>query len=182
VKTDSSVERWRGERSVVSTPVDFEVEVLAEHEWWVLRDLRLTALKDYPAAFLSSYEREEAYGERRWRQEFVRGEWNVIRAGERRAGLLGVTRLPDMPLQECYLEYMWVDPGFRRLGVASNLLRTVLDRLRDLGVDTVLLYILAGNDDAKRLYEKFGFQHTNEWQELPGHPAGREEKMRLRLH
>jgi len=166
---------------VVSTPVDFKVEVLTEQEWWVLRDLRLTALKDYPTAFLSSYEREEAYGERRWREEFVRGEWNVIRAGERRAGLLGVTRLPDMPLQECYLEYMWVDPGFRRHGVASDLLRTVLDRIGDLGVLTVLLYILAGNDDARRLYERFGFQHTNEWQELPGHPAGREEKMWLRL-
>jgi len=166
---------------VVSTLVEFKVEVLTEADWSLLQDLRLTALKDYPTAFLSSYEREEAYDEQRWRQEFERGEWNIILTDGRRAGLLGVTRLPHMPLQECYLEYMWVDPEFRRCGVASMLLRTVLDRLRDLGVDTVLLYVLAGNDDATRLYKRFGFHYTNECQELPDHPAGREEQMRLRL-
>ena len=96
-------------------------------------------------------------------------------------GLLGVTRLPDTPSQECYLEYLWVAPWVRRRGVASMLLRKVLDRLRESGVHTVWLYILDGNDRAKRLYRRFGFQTTNERQPVAGHPAGSEEKMRLRL-
>ena len=86
-----------------------------------------------------------------------------------------------MPSQECYLEYMWVAPGLRRSGVASMLLRTVLDRLRDSGVHTVRLYVLDGNKDAMHLYERFGFERMNERQLLRDHQAGSEELMRLRL-
>ena len=86
-----------------------------------------------------------------------------------------------MPRQECYLEYMWIAPHVRRSGSGSVLLRTVLDRLYDQGVHTVWLYILNGNQAAMRLYERFGFQRTNEWQPLPDHPAGSEERMKLSL-
>jgi len=166
---------------VAGKPTDFRVEVLIENDWPRLREIRLAALKEHPQGFLASHEREAAYDERRWRQEFLRGEWNIMLAGDHEIGLLGVTREPGMPSQECYLEYLWVAPGFRRSGVASVLLRTVLDRLRDSGVHTAWLYILDGNERARRLYQRFGFQSTNERQELPDHPAGSEERMRLRL-
>jgi len=172
---------------VAGSPTSFRVEVLTEHDWPRLRTIRLTALKADPPAFLSSHNTEAAFAEQRWRQEFARGEWNVMRAadhgpGHRDVGLLGVTRLPAMPSQECYLEYLWVAPGVRQRGVASNLLRTVIDRLRDSGVRTVWLYILDGNDRAMRLYRRFGFQRTNEVQPLPDDPERTEEKLRLRLH
>lgn len=157
------------------------VEALTEDEWSRLRDIRLSALEDYPAAFLSSYEREAAYHEQRWRQEFSRGAWNILLAGGKEIGLLGVTRELTMSSQECYLESLWIAPDFRRNRAGSMLLRTVLDCLRDSGVHTVWLYILNGNEGAKRLYETFGFQSTNEWQLLPDHPAGSEHRMKLRL-
>jgi ribosomal protein S18 acetylase RimI-like enzyme len=165
----------------------FRVEVLTENYWPRLRDIRLTALNADPTAFLSSHKTEDAFSEQRWRQEFARGEWNVMRAadhdpGHRDVGLLGVTRLPATPSQECYLEYLWVAPGVRHRGVASNLLRTVLDRLRDSGVGTVWLYILDGNDRAMRLYRRFGFQRTNEPEPLPDDPTRSEERMWLRLY
>jgi ribosomal protein S18 acetylase RimI-like enzyme len=166
---------------VAHSPTSFRVEVLTEDEWSRLRDVRLTALGDSPKAFLHSHEDEAAYKEERWRQEFSRGEWNVMLADEEEVGLLGVTREPGMPRQECYLEYLWVAPLFRRSRAGSMLLRTVLDRLRDEGVHTVWLYILNGNEVAMRLYERFGFQRTNERQPLPDHPAGSEERMKLRL-
>jgi ribosomal protein S18 acetylase RimI-like enzyme len=166
---------------VANSPINFRVETLNESEWSRLRDVRLSALRDHPSAFLSSHEREAAYGEQQWRQEFARGEWNIMRTGGQEIGLLGVTRELAMSLQECYLEYLWVAPDFRRSGVASMLLRTVLDRLRDSGVHTVWLYILNGNQDAMRVYQRFGFQSTNERHLLPDHPAGSEERMKLRL-
>jgi ribosomal protein S18 acetylase RimI-like enzyme len=66
--------------------------------------------------------------------------------------------------------------------MASMLLRTVLDRLRESRVQTVWLYILDGNDTAMRLYQRFGFQSTNEVQPLPNDPARTEERLRLRLY
>jgi ribosomal protein S18 acetylase RimI-like enzyme len=65
--------------------------------------------------------------------------------------------------------------------VASMLLRTVLDRLSEAGVHTVWLYILDGNEPARRLYQRVGFQSTNDVQPLPGNPARSEELLRLNL-
>ncbi|HEY2689437.1 MAG TPA: GNAT family N-acetyltransferase [Streptosporangiaceae bacterium] len=166
---------------MADSPTNLRLETLTENEWSRLRDVRLSALRDHPSAFLASHEREAAYDEQRWRQEFSRGEWNILQADDKQIGLLGVTREWTMPLQECYLEFLWVAPDFRRSGVGSKLLRTVLDRLRDSGVHTVWLYILNGNQDAMRFYQRFGFQSTNERHLLPGHPAGSEERMKLRL-
>jgi ribosomal protein S18 acetylase RimI-like enzyme len=170
-----------GERFVVGAPINFSVKVLTEDEWPVLRDIRLSALEDSPQAFLSSFAHEVAYNEGRWRREFVRGEWAVAVAADQVIGLLGATRESAMPSHECYLEYLWVWPETRRSGVASMLLRTALDRLRDSGVRTVWLWILDGNDSAMRLYQGFGFQSTNERQRLPADPARSEERLRLSL-
>lgn len=159
----------------------FRVDVLAEDGWPRLRDIRLAALNTDPDAFLSTYEREKAYDERRWRQEFSRGEWNVMCVNDQDVGLVGAIRAADMPPHERDLEFLWIAPGSRRNRVATMLLRTVLDGLRDSGVRTVWLWILNGNDPAMRLYEQFGFQSTNKRQLLPDDPARSEERMKLRL-
>jgi ribosomal protein S18 acetylase RimI-like enzyme len=160
----------------------FRVDVLTEDDWPRLRSIRLSALRGDPLAFLATYEREAAYTEPKWRQEFSRGDWNVVRtADDHDVGLVGATREPGTSLHECHLEFLWVAPGSRRNGVATMLLRTVLDGLRDSGVRTVWLWILNGNDPALQLYQQFGFQSTNERQPLPDDPARSEERMQLRL-
>jgi ribosomal protein S18 acetylase RimI-like enzyme len=166
---------------MTSAPISFRMKVLTQDEWPVLRDIRLAALEDSPQEFLSSFAHEAAYDEGRWRREFVRGKWVVVVASGQVIGLLGATRESAMPSHECYLEYLWVWPGARRSGVASMLLRTVLDQLRDSGVRTVWLWILDGNDSAMLLYQGFGFQSTHERQCLPDDPVRSEERMRLRL-
>lgn len=50
-----------------------------------------------------------------------------------------------------------VDPGHRRQGIASALLRGCLGILRDRGERWVFLAVRASNDGASRLYEAFGF-------------------------
>ncbi len=50
-----------------------------------------------------------------------------------------------------------VDPGHRRRGIASALLRGCLGILRDRGERWVFLAVRASNDGASRLYEAFGF-------------------------
>jgi ribosomal protein S18 acetylase RimI-like enzyme len=166
---------------VADSPNSLRVNILTENEWPRLQHIRLAALRDDPSAFLSNHEREAAYDEQRWRQEFSRGEWNIMLAADREIGLLGVTREKKMPTQECYLEYLWIAPDFRLAGVGSMLLRAVLEHLRDSGVQTVWLYILNGNHGAMNFYQRFGFQSTNERQLLPDHPAGSEERMKLHL-
>jgi hypothetical protein len=47
--------------------VDVDVRALSGDEWQLKRDLRLTALKDSPDAFASSYAREAHRSETDWR-------------------------------------------------------------------------------------------------------------------
>jgi ribosomal protein S18 acetylase RimI-like enzyme len=159
----------------------FRVEVLTEGDWSRLKRIRLTALRESPHAFLSSFDREYAYDEEQWRAEFARGEWAVAVTDHWDVGLLGATCESAALSDERYLEYIWVSPDSRGCGVASMLLRTVLDHLRDSGVLTVWLWVLDGNERAMRLYERFGFLSTHERQPLTDKPERSEERMRLRL-
>jgi ribosomal protein S18 acetylase RimI-like enzyme len=181
VRLDTLARHFERDVTVTGSPTEFSVQVLTEDGWPRLRDIRLTALKSDPTAFLASYETELAYLESKWRREFSRGEWYVMGASGRDIGLVGATRWPDLPQHECDLEFLWVAPEFRRAAAATLLLRTVLDRLRDSGVRTIWLWLLNGNDPALRLFEQFGFQSTNQRQSLPDNPARSEERMSLRL-
>jgi hypothetical protein len=83
------------------------------------------------------------------RVELGDGEQLGFDAG-RPVSLVGITREADMPMDECYLGYLWVDPQFRRQGTASGLIKDVLGRLKKSGVRTVFLWVLDGNDSAMR--------------------------------
>lgn len=158
-----------------------ETELLEEADWPRLRRMRLAALKQDPPAFLSTYERELQFGERRWRTEFSRGSWTVLLDQREPIGLLGVTREPETPPDTCYLEYMWVRPEFRRAGNASALVMSVLGELKRAGITTVLLWVLDGNDAAARLYARLGFAFTGQRQPLPDNPTRHENLMQLGL-
>ena len=134
-----------------------ETRALRQDEWALLSGMRLYALKDSPGSFLSSYEREQEYREDEWRAEFSRGEWTVADQQGAPVGLLGTTRDRNIPPDERYLEYLWVSPEFRRRGVASILINEAVQRLRQDGVSTLWLWVLDGNEPARRLYQKHGF-------------------------
>ncbi len=158
-----------------------EVCVLREEEWCKLREVRLAALSESPGMFLSTFARESAFDEKRWRAEYDRGEWLIRISDGKVVGLLGVTREKASPQDKYYLEYMWVAPESRRSGIASDLIKVALGRLGDKGITTAWLWILNGNDTARRLYLQCGFTSTGIEQPLPDEPSRSEELMKLPL-
>ncbi len=158
-----------------------ETCVLREEEWRKLRDVRLAALSESPDMFLSTFGRESVFNEQQWRAEFARGEWIVKVSDGRVIGLLGITREQATPQDRHYLEYMWVSPEFRRSGITADLFKVALEYLRDKGIPTVWLWVLDGNDAARRLYLKRGFASTGIKQPLPDKPSRSEELLRLAL-
>jgi ribosomal protein S18 acetylase RimI-like enzyme len=158
-----------------------EVRLLVPAEWRVLRQVRLRALRDSPHAFLSTYQQEGDYAEPRWRCEFQRGRWTVGAVAGRAVGLLGVTRGYDVAADDRYLEYLWIAPGHRRSGLGLTLLTTVVGQLRTVGIRTVYLWVLDGNELALRLYRRVGFVSTGVRQPLAGRPGVSEERFALDL-
>ncbi len=146
-----------------------------------LKRLRLRALKDSPDCFLSLHAAEKQYPDERWMAEFERGDWYVGVSRHDDVSLIGVTREPDMPESERYIEYMWVARGFRRQGIGQYMLQEVLRILRASGVKVVYLWVLDGNAAAAELYQKVGFEFTQVVQPLAARPGRSEHKMMLAL-
>ncbi|MFO7299252.1 MAG: GNAT family N-acetyltransferase [Actinomycetes bacterium] len=86
-------------------------------------------------------------------------EASVVAEADRIVGaLLTVRRAPwdDTPPGPFIIE-LFVDPGWRRRGVARELLRLCLLRLEEAGTGTVGLRVAADNTAALRLYGSLGF-------------------------
>ena len=56
-----------------------------------------------------------------------------------------------------FLHILYVRPSARQLGVAAALVRAAVDRLRAQGRDMLELEVLASNERARSVYERWGF-------------------------
>ena len=96
-------------------------------------------------------------------------------------GLVGIVKGKDILPNERYLEYLWVSPQHRGLGLASSLIESIREYLSLSGIATLWLWVLNGNRIAWRLYEKHGFITTHKRQPLRDRPGRYEERMKLNI-
>jgi ribosomal protein S18 acetylase RimI-like enzyme len=57
-----------------------------------------------------------------------------------------------------FLEVVYVRPSARRGGLAAELVREAVTRLREAGADMIELEVLASNTEARAIYERWGFK------------------------
>jgi GNAT superfamily N-acetyltransferase len=151
-----------------------------------LRDVRLAALKESPAAFGSTYEAEAARPDAEWSERAERGAAGIERVtffafvDDHVVGLVGGYR-PDARGSTVDLVSMWTAPVARRTGVARALVTAVLDWATALSAATVQLWVTRGNEPALALYESMGFRQTGEFQPLPSDPTRDELAMTREL-
>lgn len=77
-----------------------------------------------------------------------------------RAGVDGLELGPEAIVLNVYVE-----PAWRRQGVAEALMRALLEALAARGVRRIVLH---ASDEGRRLYERLGFVSTNEMRLRPG--------------
>lgn len=157
-----------------------DVRRVSPDDWRTLRDVRLAALREAPYAFGSSYARELAYDEARWRAWVTTGACLLCwQAGEPVGIAVGVAD-PDEP-DERHLVSMWVRTSARGTGAADVLVRAICGWARGEGAASLTLWVADGNERARRFYESAGFRRTGLRQPLPSNPAVGEEQLRLAL-
>jgi ribosomal protein S18 acetylase RimI-like enzyme len=156
-----------------------DVRPLSAMEWPQLRMARLRALQESPEAFISEYERESGWSKREWLAMFESALWVVARNGGRIVGLARSSREAAQPWQR-HVESVWVEPHFRRRGITRRLIEGLIVGERGAGVSELVIWVIEGNDRARRAYERFGFKPTGERQPLPGGGRG-EERLLLRI-
>ena len=87
---------------------------------------------------------------------------NVIFLVSERGGKIIASVLATHDGRKGWINRLAVDPGFRRQGVASKLVREARDRLQALGMDVLACLIEEGNDTSARTFEALGYRRHPE--------------------
>jgi GNAT superfamily N-acetyltransferase len=156
------------------------VDSLTPSEWPQLQRVRLDALRDSPTAFVSSYELEAGWSEREWTATFERALWVVARTSR---GIVGLARSTEADARswQRHVEAVWVEPGLRSHGISRRLIAGVVEHERRMGVSELLLWVIEGNHQARRIYEHLGFRSTGERHQLSDRSGRFEERLRLQI-
>ena len=70
-------------------------------------------------------------------------------------GFCAIQELPSLGWAVC--NGLYVDPKWRRRGIASDFLKTALEKARKDGLDSLELRVSVSNKGAQALYKKLGF-------------------------
>jgi ribosomal protein S18 acetylase RimI-like enzyme len=135
-----------------------DVRLLSPEDWRVVRDARLAALQDTPQSFLPKRPPETTWTEDLWRHSCATSQWAVAQVDENVVGLAQLTRGGLGP----HLESVWTHPDYRRHGIASELVRRLVELERARGSWTVFVWVIVPNPAAFKLYESLGFEPTYE--------------------
>jgi GNAT superfamily N-acetyltransferase len=127
----------------------------------LLADLRLRALADAPYAFSTTYDEAAARPPDSWTEQardHADGHGGVTFFAEvdgEAVGMVGGCFADDPSVAN--LVAMWVAPDGRRSGSARALVAAVTEWARAGGAKEVQLWVVDGNEAARRLYESAGF-------------------------
>ena len=120
--------------------------------------MRLAALRDAPYAFGSTYEAEQGADEGRWRAG-ITGRARFVAESE--GDVVGTVACGESTSRgTAALTSLWVEPRARRRGTARALVDAVLAWAKDSGYRHIVLWVVEGNANAERLYERSGFKRT----------------------
>lgn len=163
-----------------------ELRRIRDGEAALLRELRLRALREAPAAFAETFEEAHERPAERWTEWTRAGataETHVTVVavdGERWIGMVVARLLADVP-GTAWLAGLWVDPTVRRAGVGSGLIEAVAAWARERGADRLDLSVTVGNEPAGALYAYAGFVETGHRRPLPADPTRTEVFLSRRL-
>ena len=137
------------------------ISIILPDQWRILKALRLDALKDSPNAFLGSYDRESEWSPGQWRAECDASTWVSAALAEKLVGVAKLARSND-PDVTLHIESMWVNPGWRRRGIAQALVGKLEVLAREQGEEILGLWTFDGNESARLLYLRLGFHPVGE--------------------
>jgi ribosomal protein S18 acetylase RimI-like enzyme len=145
-----------------------EVRRLREGEAALLRDVRLRALREAPAAFATTYEEARAWSPERWDEVLHSGVTVVATDGERGVGMVSGWIVEG---GNAWLARLWVDPAVRGGGVGRRLVEAVADWACERGATALELSVTANNRAAAAFYARTGFVETGRRRPLPADPS-----------
>lgn len=140
---------------------EITVRPLGEEDWKQYKEIRLTALRESPDAFVASWAEEEALDEHVWRDRMRRSRRLIA---EREGSAVGIVSLGQGGPENDHtgeLFGLWVAPEARGTGVAWKLVEEgAAQALRD-GHRLLGYWVGTDNGRAVAFASSFGFRPTD---------------------
>ncbi|MDK8345720.1 GNAT family N-acetyltransferase [Brevibacterium sp. UMB1308A] len=132
-------------------------------DWSRVRAIRLASLKDAPAAFSGSYERESQVDEAKWRQRL---QTLTIFMCVKQGHDIGFA---TFTVRDGYADLggTWVHPAHRGHGAVDALTNAVFTEAQRAGYTEIQLRVFEENQRAIGAYLRSGFRMTGEIDRLP---------------
>jgi ribosomal protein S18 acetylase RimI-like enzyme len=99
----------------------------------------------------------------------------IVLAARDRRRLVGFA-IMEFYDEHAHLSLLAVQPGFQRQGLGRQLVEWLESSARTAGIFAVRLELRAGNDDARRFYERLGYLEAGR---RPAYYGGREDAVRM---
>ena len=145
---------------------------IVERDWQRLRDVRLRALAQDPAAFIETYENASAFPDDRWRERATPSGRRRPSATKTTAGSTGSSAASSPTIRRpCFSSRCGWRPSFAAPALARELVESVLA----MGARAAAPRVCASRSRATirraaRLYEKCGFVETSDPPPFPYEP------------
>ncbi len=158
------------------------IRKIGPQDWVAFRDVRLAALADSPAAFGSTLADAMVRTDDEW-ESMVRARTSsddsaIWLAESAHRGTIGVVAAdPTLARDSTELVSMWVAPAARGSGLAARLVDTVVAWAEECGSVSVSLWVMRGNDRARRLYGSTGFVEVADHHAAADDPCRNEIRM-----
>lgn len=156
-----------------------EIRRTTEVDADALRTIRLASLQSDPTAFGRTYAEAITYGPELWVERAIGSSVSatfLAWSDGQTVGMVAGIEMPDGP-GRAELVSMWTAPAVRGCGVGQLLVERVLRWAVERGTPEVRLWVTRGNDSAVRLYERCGFELTEEIGVSPSDPCREELRM-----
>lgn len=136
---------------------------MTQNDWSRVRAIRLASLKDAPAAFGGSYERESQVDEAKWRERVETATtFMCVKQGHDIGFATFAVR------DGCAdLGGTWVHPAHRGHGAVDALINAVFTEAQRAGYAEIRLRVFEDNQRAIGAYLRLGFRMTGEIDRLP---------------
>ena len=151
------------------------LERLSPHFAMQLKQVRLTALRDTPSAFSSTYAREYRRSNEDWLK--LASAWNsgqsifYIAMDEGAPCGMIAGKFDGIAARRAWVLSMWVAPAHRRSGLGVRLMQELERWARSVAICELYLHVTSNNSTAQTFYEKCGFTRTGITQPYENDPS-----------
>jgi GNAT superfamily N-acetyltransferase len=134
------------------------IRLLGPDDVDAFRRIRLEALHAEPAAYASKAEDWEALSVDEWRRRLTDNPVFAAFRGDEPVGIMGLMQQRSSKMaHRATIVMVYVRESVRRAGVASGLLKSLMDCARDRGIRQLELAVSVENPAAIRFYQSEGF-------------------------